>query len=412
MTRGQVDRAAPLPGSLPGVLPGPAHGVRPADLHQPAQPERGVHVDRHEVVRQHNEGRILAAIASSSEPVSRVWIADATGLSKPTVNALVDELVSTGLLREAGVRTGSIGRPAWLVQVNPEAGMVLALSFDGDGLGAVVADITGQQRAAAHVPLPSPGRLMAAVQDLVDQVLRESGVAAESVRAVSVSAPGILEPGSDRRALAQNVPGLDDDALQRMLSGRFDAQIGFENDVNLAAIGEHRFGIADGATDFVFLLVDAGVGMGLMLNGELLRGSRGAAGEAGYLPIGAEPLVGRVARIGGLESQAGLAGLLARYRRERSQRGLPASRATLATFLRALDEGEPAAVETARLEVQLIAHAVLAVSVLVDPQVVGLSGRIGSAPFVLEGVRAELERVAPYPSTVQMSALHGSAALL
>lgn len=369
------------------------------------------HVDRHVFVRQHNEGRILAAIASCAEPVSRVWIAEATGLSKPTVNALVDELVASGLLREAGVRTGSIGRPAWLVQVNPEAGMVLALSFDGDGLGAAVADITGEQRASRHVPLPSPSRLVAAVEALVDEVLLESGVAAESVHAVSVSAPGILEPGSDRRALAQNVPGLDDGALLRMLTARFDAPVGFENDVNLAAIGEHRYGIAAGATDFVFLLVDAGVGMGLMLNGELLRGSRGAAGEAGFLPIGAEPLVGRVARIGALESQAGLAGLLARYRRERAERGLPATRATLPSFLRALQEGDPAALQTARQEVELVAHAVLAVSVLVDPQFVVLAGRIGAEPFVLEGVRAELARVAPYPITVHVSALHGSAAL-
>lgn len=370
------------------------------------------HVDRHVFVRQHNEGRILAVIASSSEPVSRVWIAEVTGLSKPTVNTLVDELLAGGLLREAGIRTGSIGRPASLVQVNPDAGMVLALAFDGDGLGAVVADITGEQRGAAHVPLPAPGRLVSAAAALVDEVLLECGITAEAVRAVSVSAPGIGEPGSDRRALAQNVPGLDDGALQRMLTERFDAQVSFENDVNLAAIGEHRHGIAAGARDFVFLLVDTGVGMGLMLNGELLRGSRGAAGEAGYLPIGTERLIGRVARIGALESQAGVSGMLARYRAERSARGLPVTRPSLAAFWRALDEREPAAVATAQREVEFIAHAVLAACVLVDPQFVVLAGRIGSRPFILEGVRRELGRIAPYPIEVQVSALHPSASLM
>lgn len=377
-----------------------------------AQVDPHGHVDRHVFVRQHNESRILAAIAGSTEPVSRVWIAEVTGLSKPTVNTLVDELLASGLLREAGIRTGSIGRPASLVQVNPDAGMVLALAFDGDGLDAVVADITGAQRGAAHVPLPASERLVATAAALVDEVLRECGITADAVHAVSVSAPGILEPGSDRRALAQNVPGLDDGALQRMLSERFDAQIAFENDVNLAAIGEHRYGIAAGAHDFVFLLVDTGVGMGLMLNGELLRGSRGAAGEAGFLPIGTEPLVGKVVRIGALESQAGISGLLARYRSERAARKLPATRPSLASFLRALDDEEPAALATAQREIELIAHAVLAVCVLVDPQFVVLAGRIGSLPYILEGVRKELARVAPYPIEVQVSALHPSAAIM
>ncbi|MBU6244066.1 MAG: ROK family protein [Actinomycetales bacterium] len=370
------------------------------------------HVDRHVFVRQHNESRILAAISAEAEPVSRVAIAAATGLSKPTVNALVDELLSTGLLREAGIRTGSIGRPASLVQLNPEAGMVLALAFDGDGIGAVIADITGDQRARQHAPLPRPDRLISGTAALVDEVLQQAGVDADAVRAISISAPGILEPGSDHRALAQNVPGLDDRALHRLLGRRFDASIAFENDVNLAAIAEHRYGIARGADDFVFLLVDTGVGMGLMLNGELLRGSRGAAGEAGYLPLGSARLVGPVARIGALESQAGLSGLLARYRAERTERGLAAGRPTLEAFLRALQEAEPAAVATAQQEAELIARAILAVCVLVDPQFVVLAGRIGSVPFVLDGVRRELARVAPYPIKVHESSLHGSAAIM
>lgn len=127
---------------------------------------------------------------------------------------------------------------------------------------------------------------------------------------------------------------------------------------------------------------------------------------------GPAPLVGRVARVGALESQAGLSGMLARHRDERAVRGLAGGRLSLAIFRRALDEGEPAAVATAQQEVELIARAVLAVSVLVDPQFVVLAGRIGSARFVLDGVRAELARVAPYPIEVQVSALDGSATIM
>lgn len=377
-----------------------------------AQTGAAAHVDRHELIRRHNEGRILAAVSEAGVPVSRVGIATALGLSKPTVNAVIDDLCVAGILREAGIRTGSVGRPASLVEVNPDAGMALALAFDASSMTAAVADLTGRVRALVEAELPRADRLVAASAALVERALAEAGVSASSVRASCVSAPGVVQPESGRRALADNLPGLDDERLLGEFRRRFDGPVAIENDVNLAAIGEHRFGSAMAASNFVFLLVDTGVGMGMMVNGELLRGSRGLAGEAGYLPIGPADLDARTARVGGLESAAGSRGLLRRYRSGLAASGAPRPRADLTSLFRDAEASDETALAALAEEADLIARGVLAAAVLVDPEFVVLGGRIGSHPIVIEGVRRRLGTIAPYPVEVRASGLAGRAAVM
>jgi predicted NBD/HSP70 family sugar kinase len=370
------------------------------------------HPDRHELIRRHNESRILAAIDDADGPISRVGVATALGLSKPTVNAVIDDLCSTGILREAGIRTGGVGRPAALVEINPDAAMALALAFDATGLTAAVADITGEVRALVEAELPKPDRLARTARELSDRALTAAGVSADAIRSTCISAPGVVHLESGRRALADNLPGLDDAELISIFEEAYAGPATIENDVNLAAIGEHRFGSASAARDFVFLLIDTGVGMGLMVNGELLRGSRGLAGEAGYLPIGADTLDSRAVRVGAFESAAGRQALQRAYREALAAAGSARPRADLDDLFLAAEGGDPIAVSVIRREADLIARGVLAAAVLIDPQFVVLGGRIGGHPFVIDEVTARLARLAPYPIEVRASALEGRAPVM
>ncbi len=370
------------------------------------------HPDRHELIRRHNESRILAAVDESDGPISRVGVATALGLSKPTVNAVIDDLCTAGILREAGIRTGAVGRPAALVEINPDAAMALALAFDATGLTAAVADITGEVRSLVEADLPKPERLARSARALADRALAAAGVSADAIRSTCLSAPGVVQPESGRRTLADNLPGLDDAELITIFEEAYAGPATIENDVNLAAIGEHRFGSASAARDFVFLLVDTGVGMGLMVNGEILRGSRGLAGEAGYLPIGSDTLDSRALRVGAFESAAGRQALQRTYREALAAAGTPRPRADLDHLLRAAESGEAIAVSIIRDEADLIARGVLAAAVLIDPQFVVLGGRIGGHPLVIDEVRQRLARLAPYPIEVRASALEGRAPVM
>jgi predicted NBD/HSP70 family sugar kinase len=100
-----------------------------------------------------------------------------------------------------------------------------------------------------------------------------------------IGAPGVLDPGHGLIRYAEHLPGWQQPGLAEHLAARLGGALTIENDANLAALGEHAFGIARGLEDFVYLHVGSGVGLGLVLGGRLYRG-RGAAGEVGFLPLG------------------------------------------------------------------------------------------------------------------------------
>lgn len=368
--------------------------------------------DRHEIIRQHNLQVLLQAVIGHRSPISRSELARLTGLSKPTINLLCDELVGEGLLREAGMQAGKVGRPAALIELNPEQGFVVALALDSDGLTAAVVDLTGGIRVRETYALPSDGDLSAWLEEQALSTLTSGGIARKRVRAVSVSAPGIPGPDGSKRELAGNISNLSDAELVERMYRRFRCPVLIENDVNLAALGEASEGVAKDARDFVFLHVDAGIGMGLVVNGALLRGHRGAAGEAGYLPIGGEPLSGPVADMGALEHAAGRDGLLRRYREAKRARGASVTKPTLESLLEDYRIGDPAASEALADEGELLARGVLAASVILDPAFVVLGGAIGAREALAEVVENRLKEIAPYPIVVQVSALGDRASLV
>jgi predicted NBD/HSP70 family sugar kinase len=368
--------------------------------------------DRHEIIRQHNLRVLLEAVIAHESPVSRSEVARITGLSKPTINALCDELVSEGLLREAGMEAGKVGRPAALIELNPEQGFVVALALDTDGLTVAVVDMTGETRVQETHALPTRGDFSAWLEEQVLAALASAGIARKRVRAVSVSAPGIPGPDGAKRELAGNIPNLSDAELVDRMHRRFRCPVLIENDVNLAALGEASEGVAKDARDFVFLHVDAGIGMGLIVNGALLRGHRGAAGEAGYLPIGVEPLSGPIADMGALEYAAGRDGLLRRYREAKRARGASVSKPTLESLLEDYRNGDPVAAEAFAEEAELLARAVLAASVILDPAFVVLGGAIGAREALAAVVGNRLKEIAPYPIVVEVSALGDQASLV
>src|SRR5262249_6840725 len=128
-----------------------------------------------------------------------------------------------------------------------------------------------------------------------------------------MGSPGVIDPPSGGIVIAPNIPGLDQLDVQGALRTRLGVEVAIENDVNLAAIGEHWCGGSRGADTFVFIALGTGIGMGLCADGRLLRGARGAAGEIAYLPVGGDPYDARGQRLGTLESAIGSAAITERY---------------------------------------------------------------------------------------------------
>ena len=125
-----------------------------------------------------------------------------------------------------------------------------------------------------------------AIADLHGSLVESTGLAEDLIDGVVVGVPGVVEAGTGRLTLAENVPGLEDRAFGDDLGARLGLPVVLENDINLAALGEQWLGVAEGVDDFVFLSVGTGMGAGLVLGGNLHRGHHGAAGEVDYALAG------------------------------------------------------------------------------------------------------------------------------
>ena len=231
-------------------------------------------------------------------PLTAPQLRDLTGLSRPTVADLVERLRTAGLV-ESGGESGEErrGPNARLYCLVADRAHVAGVDLRRTGIDVTVADLVGRTvgSASRRFPLPASGGSAADLAshlasdpapDLASAVAGAVGEAAggRPLQAVVVGAPGLVRPHTGDLVSDNDVPGwrpgLVED-LQRTLG----AQVLLENEVNLAAIAEHRLGSATGREDFVLLWLDDGVGGAVVLGGRLRRGVSGGAGEIGWLDI-------------------------------------------------------------------------------------------------------------------------------
>jgi predicted NBD/HSP70 family sugar kinase len=198
--------------------------------------------------------------------------------------------------------------------------------------------------------------------------------------------------------LAPNLGGLDIVRLTSDLRAVASAPVTIDNDVNAAALGEAAHGHAAGVRDFAFIAIGTGIGMGAVSGGRLLRGSRNAAGEIGYAPIGADPYDPAHHERGSLEEIVSGPGIAAAYR-ERT--GVDTS--TRELFDRVAEDPIAAAVIDRAAE--YLALAIATVRSVLDPALVVLGGGVGSRPEMLARVAPWLDRLGAADLSVRTSHL-------
>ena len=244
-------------------------------------------------IRERNLSSVLRYIFFSSAPVFRAQLAERIGLNKSTVSSLVQELMERNLLHEIGMNSvGNLGRPATLLEINPQAGFIIGVDLGLEFISIMVADFNGKAVWQRQIPINS----IKSQEDSIaktNELIREAMAVCEEknnrILGLGVAVPGMVEPSEGMLVYAphlnwHNVP------LKKIFSESTQQKVIFiENDANAAAIGEHLYGVARETKDFIFVFVGIGIGSGLFLNGELYSGRNGYAGEIGHLPIIAEP---------------------------------------------------------------------------------------------------------------------------
>lgn len=351
------------------------------------------------VLRAMNDRAALDLLLAHG-PLSRSRIGKLTGLSKPTASQLLARLEAAGLVVVTGTSEGRPGPSAQLYAVNPTAAYVAGLDVTPARIHAAVADIAG--RTVGEYELPTRGQRSAgrsAVQQVVEAVdgaAKAAGLARSDLHRVVIGTPGAFDPQTGRLRYASHLPGWHAPTLLEELAAALPMPLGYDNDVNLAAIAEQRMGVARNHEDFVLLWNDEGTGAALVLGGRLHRGWTGGAGEVGFMPVPGAPLIRQVAKTGagGFQELVGAHALVRRARElGLSPRPGPDSDAAAQLIERAVSEEEPSDGPYGELLRHLatgLATGLAALVAVLDPELIVLSGGVHTAGG--ERLRALIQR--------------------
>lgn len=255
-----------------------------------------------ERVREHSRKLVYNCLLERpGERLSRNDISRTTGLSNPTVSTVLQEFLALSLIHEVGQSAARGGRPAQLVSLNPRASCVMSVDLSDDGARALLVDLTGS--VLEREEGPSFGQ--ADTEELFAwlAMLHSRWGASYRLGRLAVALPGVVEHGSGTVYLAPAL-GWNNYPLAERLEKQLGLPVTLENDVNALAMGELRYGGFEPFESALFLSITSGVGMGLVLEGRVFRGSHFAAGEVGYsrLPGVTGPAEPKLGESGPLES--------------------------------------------------------------------------------------------------------------
>ncbi len=257
------------------------------------------------LLRELND-RAALALLLGGELLTRSQISEYTGVSKVTASQMLTRLEERGLVAIAGEQAGGRGPNAALYSVVPASAYVAGLYVESDLVSAAVADVTGRRVAEVSVDPGGADDPVGLIRGAVERACAGAGVDVARLSSVVIGSPGVVDPRTGDPSLAVNLPEWHEGALEA-LRDAWQRPVVIENDVNLAAIAERAVGAAAGADDFVLVWLGGGLGLATILGGQLHRGTAGAAGEIGYLPVHGAPVHTDIRHpaSGGFQSLAG-----------------------------------------------------------------------------------------------------------
>ncbi|QSB06584.1 ROK family transcriptional regulator [Natronoglycomyces albus] len=255
-------------------------------------------------VRASNLGLIMRNVRLRG-PSSRADLASVTGLNKATVSSLVTELIERRLLRESGSAFGNVGRPAVLLTVDTSYYAAIGIEVNVDYIALVAVDLDGNRLLSWRRSYTGfdvdPNRSIAAIAALTQRAMATMDVEGREVLALKVAVPGLVDAeGRVRHVRNLGWKGVDIAAALREVLGYPPYPIGVDNDANLGALAEHRFGSHAGTANLMYLTGEYDLGAGLIIGNYLHRGADGYAGEICHVPVtyeGEARQVGDVASI-------------------------------------------------------------------------------------------------------------------
>jgi predicted NBD/HSP70 family sugar kinase len=220
--------------------------------------------------------------------VSRTDLQHLTGLSWGTITNTTRELLNRNLIREEGALSTKSGRKPVKLAINPTSHCLVGVDVAPESIHCLVLNLAGDtlwwEEAAGAAGQP-PDAVLERLADMLTRALAHSDVSSRICLGIGVSLPGALDVKRGILRFAPRLPGWRDVPVRDYLQGRLNTTVRIEHDPNCLALAERWFGEAGHAENVLCIHMGMGVGMGILLGGEIFRGSQQMAGEFGHTTL-------------------------------------------------------------------------------------------------------------------------------
>jgi glucokinase-like ROK family protein len=322
-------------------------------------------------------------------------------MSTPTITRAIDELIESGYLIEEGIGTSSGGRRPNLFGLNPSARYVLGVDISRYHIRLGLFNFANQP----VVPIKEVDEglevskdFMKSLKDSVNDFITETGIDKTKLMGIGIALPGLIDlhTGISYSYLQDEKPA----AIQ--FENIFEYPVFVENDTKVMALGEQAFGLAQGKQNVLCLNIGSGIGLGMILNGQLYKGNSGFSGEFGHIQVDPDGQLCYCGKIGCLETIASGTTMIKRARKEISDGATTVirtmveddfSKITIETVLQAAQRGDQFAIGLLASIGEHLGRGIAVLIHLFNPELIIIGGELTKAEnYIVDPIQQNLNK--------------------
>lgn len=331
--------------------------------------------------QRENGRKVLLSKIRSAGRIARIELSDLTGISRATVTTITAELLQKGLIEEVARDSDDPeqrrGRPRVDLKIRGAAHLVAGVKISNQQLSLVLLDFEGQQVSTLETELEravfEPQNLADIIANAITELAQKAQHTPDDISGVGIGIAGIVDAP---RGFVYWSPSLTQRNVEfgAVLTTRLGLPAFIDNDANLVAVAEKTFGLGQKHSDFIVVTIESGVGMGLVINNELYRGTRGCGAEFGHTKVHLDGALCRCGQRGCLEAY------VADYALLREAMTVPGadpnadSATRIETLLSAAKSGEATAKSIVERAGRMFALGLANLVNIFDPQLIILAG--------------------------------------
>lgn len=375
-----------------------------------------------ELMQKLNTSLVLDIIKESG-PISRTELAKRTRLSNPAVSTLIAPLIEEGIVQEIGTAESTGGRPARLLRFNAKSGYLVGVDVGGTTMFGAVVDMGGNILSRKILPSSKGEESLNTLVSLIEELIQGVNQPKANFRGIGLGIPGITADNGQQVSFAPGI-GWEDLDIGGLLSNRFAVPLFADNDVNCFARGELWRGALKGITNGVAVTIGTGIGVGIIIDSHVYRGSGSAAGEVGYWLLGSLGPIEKSKGYGPLESIAAGPGIAKQAIAELSQNPQSGrilrdlvnnniAQITAKEVFAAAKIGDDFCKRLVEQTSTYLGILMANMASLLNMEKIVIGGGIsGAKEQLLAPIRHVVEQLTPYPPQIEISVLQEDAAVL